>query len=120
MIPGMNILSSALGVIAAQTVTYYQATGRTTNSIGLDVAAFATGVPIRASVQAVSRDRYQSYGLDLQKNYIMVYAMSSFVNMARGRTGDQLGFNGKRYQVPSESDWFVQDGWTSLLCLEIG
>ena len=120
MIPGSNLLRSALRVIAPQTAVYFQNTGRTTNAAGLDVSTFAAGANVRGSIQAVDLEKYEDMGLDFQHNYIQCYLLSSGIDIARDKSGDQMTFNGKRYQYVKEANWFVQDGWVGFLAVEIG
>ncbi len=78
MIPGANILTTALSIIAKQSFSYYQFQSRTPNAIGQDVATYAEPITLTGSVQPVPRTLYQDYGLDFQRNYINVYAKQGF------------------------------------------
>lgn len=118
-VPGSNLLNQAFTVIARQTVNYYANTGRTTNSIGLDVTAYASVITLRGSFQPVPRKLYQQYGLDLQKSYYTFYCSANILDVARGVSGDQINFNGIRYQVESANDWFAMDGWVGVLCVQV-
>lgn len=120
MIPGSNLLNMAFGAIAQQTVAYYVNTGRTANSIGMQVPSFAAPVNVRGSFQPVPRSKYEYMGLDFQKNYFNFYVSRSVIDLARGVAGDQLVFNGKKFQCESKTDWFGIDGWDAVLCVEIG
>ena len=72
MIPGSNILKTALSVIGQQSFQFYKFTGRTTNALGYDQSSFASPVTLKGSIQAMSRSIYHEYGLDLEKNYILI------------------------------------------------
>lgn len=115
-----NILNLALSVFTPQVFEHHACTGRVTNAIGLDVSSYADPVELTGSVQAVPRNRYEQYGLDLNKNYITVYTSEDVLDVQRDISGDQISFNGKRYQVMSANDWRAMDGWQGLLCVEIG
>ncbi len=119
MIPGSNLLRSALRLIKPTQILYLQATGRTQNAVKQFVATFADPVPLMASVQAVNRDTYNELGLDFQKNYIKVFASKNIVDLGRDTSGDRLIFNGKLYQIESQVDWFVMDGWASCLAVYV-
>jgi len=118
-VPGGNILNLALRVIQPQTVAYHRFIGRTTNSAGYEVAQYAAAKDIRGSLQAVPRNVYQQYGLDLNKNYKMFYAPLDMLDIQRDCSGDQITFCGQIFQVLSAVDWLHIDGWESVLCVQI-
>ena len=119
-IPGMNILNMALAVIAKQTIQYYQYTGRALNDLGQDVATYAAPVDIFGSWQPVPRNLYVVLGLDLQKDYFTFYSSNNILDITRDVSGDQLMYDGRRYQVESNVDWYNLDGWKGILCVNIG
>jgi len=119
IVPGSNLLQAALSVIASQTVTYFAASGRTLNAVGQYVTTFATSVSLVGSFQPVPRALYQTYGLDLSKTYYTFYSSTNIQDVNRDVSGDQLEFNGKRFQCLASNDWFAIDGWTGILCVEI-
>jgi hypothetical protein len=120
MIPGSNLLNMALSVIAKQSVQYFKFAGRTTNAIGNFGNTYDAPTTLQGSWQFVPRALYQQYGLDLQKSYATFYVSANVVDIAREVAGDQLTFNGRRYQVESTNSWFAQDGWVGVLCVDIG
>jgi hypothetical protein len=120
MIPGANLLKTALTVIARQTITYYAAIGRTLNTVGQDVTTYAPGVLVYGSFQPVPRQLYQSYGLDLQKDYFMFYSLTNVADVNRDRSGDQIAYNGQRFQCESNREWYTLDFWKGILCVHIG
>lgn len=120
MIPGSNILNMAMSVIATQAVDYYAYAYRTVNDIGLDVAGYQDPVTIYGSVQAVPRSVYQERGLDLQKNYVNFFVRSDAIDLHRDTSGDQFRYSGKVFQLISTTNWYGQDGWVEVLCVEIG
>jgi hypothetical protein len=119
-IPGQNLLNMALSIIARQSLNYYRFSGRTLNSIGQDVTIYDTPVILVGSWQPVPRQLYQAYGLDLQKDYFTFYSSNNILDVTRDVSGDQIAFNGQRYQCESNNDWFQLDGWKGVLCVHIG
>lgn len=117
--PGSNLLRQALTVIFPQVINYYPAIGRSINSVGQYVTLYGAGQLIRGSFQAVPRKLYQQYGLDLQKSYYTFYTLNDLIDVERDVSNDQLTYNGLRYQVESDNDWFAQDGWKGVLCCYI-
>lgn len=121
MIPGYgNVLSMALELFVQQTVAYYEYTGRDENIIGQYDSDYADPVNIMGSFQPVPRELYEKYGLYLQKIYYTFYTPNNVKDVKRDVSGDQIVFEGRRYQVESSNDWFSQDGWVGVLCVDIG
>lgn len=120
MIPGSNLLNMALSIIAKQAITYYQNTGRTLNSIGQDIALYASPKILVGSFQPVPRNLYEAYGLDFQKDYFTFYTSNNILDVERDVSGDQIAFNGWRFQCESNNDWYPLDGWKGVLCVKIG
>ena len=120
MIPGTNLLRQAQTLIRPTTVTYFQFMGRTTNTIGQDVSSYAPGVAISANVQAVKRAFYQRMGLDYTKRYIEIWTTTDTVDLYRDRAGDQIEWEGRRYELMNEEEWTPIDGWNSALAVDVG
>ena len=119
--PGSNLLARALSMLTPQTITYYQDAGRTTSAAGYDVTAYQEPVTVtRASVQAVPLRNYQSLGLDFKRKYVNVFACADIIGLDRDRSGDQVAYAGKRYDIEASTPWYGQDGWVELLCIEAG
>lgn len=114
-----NLLAAAATVLPMQAITYYPYASRAINDVGLEIATYGTAVPLKASVQAVSRSTYEQYGLDLQKKYITVFIQKNLIDIDRGVSGDKIAYNGATFQVESETDWFAVDNWTYLLAVRI-
>lgn len=119
MIPGANVLNMAFSIIARETVSYYAFVERGLNNVGQDVTTYAAPIDMTGSWQAVPRRLYQVYGLDLQKEYFMFYTSNNVLDIARDISGDQIVFQGRRFQCESDNDWFAMDGWKGVLCVLI-
>ena len=119
MIPGANILNMALSVIARQTISYYMSTGRVLNDVGQYVTSYSAGVFIVGSFQPVPKELYTKWGLDLQKTYYVFYTSNNLVDIGRDVSGDQIAFNGQRFQCESADNWYEMDGWKRMLCVLI-
>lgn len=120
MIPGQNLLNMALTLIAKQVVMYYQYASRSTNAVGQDITVYLDPVEMFGSFQAVPRKLYELYGLDLQKDYSTFYTSNNVLDITRDVSGDQLVYQGRRYQVESDNDWYAQDGWKGVLVVDLG
>jgi hypothetical protein len=116
---GGNLLNLALKVIPKQTVLYSQFTGRTTNSIGLDVISFAAAVNVTGSFQPVPREKIENMGLDYNKSYCNFYTSTPLADLMRDTAGDRFVFGGRTYQVMSNIDWTNVDAWLCSLAVAI-
>lgn len=118
--PGSNLFKRAIKLIKPTTIQYFKYDGRTLNDVKQWISTFAAPTDITASVQAVPRSVYKQFGLDLQKQYIKFFAPVDFFDLSRDTAGDKVVFNGRLYQINSQTDWFVQDGWASCLAADVG
>jgi len=119
MIPGSNLLKTALGIIAPQSVTYYQFISRDQSAKGQWVATYADPVTVPGSFQPVPRQLYEQYGLDFSRSYFMFYTNTNVISTERDVSGDQLVFDGKQYQCESNNDWIAIDKWKGVLCVQV-
>jgi len=119
MIPGSNLLKTALGLIASQTITYYQFVSRAQSAKGQWVPTYASAISIRGSLQPVPRNLYEQWGLDLSKNYFTFYSLNDVISMQRDVSGDQFVFNNQQYQCEANNDWFAIDKWKGVLCIQV-
>lgn len=119
--PGSNLLNQAMCVISKQKVLYFRATGRETKRTGLEVTAFAEGV-IKGdgSFQPVDTAKYAFMGLDLAKSYSYWWVPYDVKDLQRDISADQVEFGGRRWQIESGRNWYLQDGWKKILCVDIG
>lgn len=120
MIPGSNLLGQALMAITPQAIAYYRATGRTVNTIGEYITAFAAATTVYGSFQPLSRALYSQYNLDLQKSYYTFYTSSNVIDIERDISSDQIRYNNQIFQCISNNDWYAQDGWKGMMCVYVG
>lgn len=121
MIPGSNLLRSALSLIARQTVYLYRWSGRSTTADGMDVSTFSSPEAItEGSVQAVPRNRYDSMGLDYSRNYVTWFTTATATGVERDRSPDQFVYGSRRYEVQLVTPWNLQDGWNEVLGIDLG
>lgn len=84
------------------------------------VATFGPAQAMAASVQSVPRETYVALGLDLQRNYVTVFAAADIVDLQRDSSGDQFVSDGVIYQIESQTSWYLRDGWAECFAVEIG
>lgn len=119
-IPGSNLFNRASRLIRRNPIQYYPFVSRVKNQARQWVSTFGPMQTILASVQAVPRDTYVQLGLDLQRNYVAVFAAIDVVDLERDSSGDQFVFDGSVYQIESQNTWFLRDGWAECIAVEIG
>lgn len=118
MIPGSNLLKAAFRAIATTPVDYYKFSARTINNVGQNVATYEPVQYIRGSLQAVQKNLYQTYGLDLQKNYANFYVSTAIIDVQRDFSPDLIVYNNDVYSCESNIFWFPIDGWVCILLVK--
>lgn len=117
--PGSNQLTDAFELICPEPFDYYRFTGMTTNAVGIDVRSYAAAVTARGSVQPVDRSKYGEMGLDFTRRYIQVWTDTDVMDLYRERAGDQIGWNSARWEIQSENDWHIIDGWNRFTAIQV-
>ena len=114
-----NLLEDALDVVGRQAMTYYPYSTRSKNSAGIMNATYSAGQAVEGSIQPVPRQMYEKLNLDWSKYYATIFVSKNVIDIARDVSGDQFAYAGRRYQAESRTDWFAQDGWDAILCIQI-
>lgn len=120
MTPGADLLSIALTVINPQEVLYRRFLGQELNEARIKVDKWEVPFTIFGSVQRVKRDKYAELGLDFSRRYVTLYASLDIKDIHRENNGDQFNFGDRTYQVVSDGNWFLMDGWASCIAVDIG
>jgi hypothetical protein len=74
---------------------------------------------MKGSIQAVNKQVYQNLGLDYQKNYIAIFVSADLIDLGRNQSGSIVEWQGKAWQLTTETDWFKIDGWVKVLAVEV-
>lgn len=119
LVPGSNILNLALMVIAKQQFNWYPFANRLDQPNGQYLSVYNTPVSLLGSVQAVSRNLYQEYGLDFDKYYLHFFVSQNVIDVTRDVSGDVIVFEGNTYQCLSITPWFGIDGWVEIVAVQI-
>ena len=120
MIPGSNLLNLAFTIIKPTKVNLYRFSSKLENEIGNVVNSYEPPESITTGVQTVPRSVYRQMGLDFNKRYIRLWSSENFEDLQRDRSGDQIGYKGRRYELMNEEDWTPIDGWNGILAIDIG
>jgi hypothetical protein len=121
----MNLLNLALGAIASVvppiTVTWSKWVSRTQNDRGDWVHTYAES-PIVGSWQPVPLTRVKELGLDMSKRYHTLYTSHDVGMVNRGKAPDKITHpDGTVHEVAGiPAEWFNQNGWRAILCVEQG
>ena len=117
--PGSNLLSTALTVVCRDNFEYLRFQGITNNEIGLDVRTYAAPVTRSGSIQAIDFSEFSTMGLDFNKSYIQIWTETQVNTVNRDKSGDQVIWNSRRFEVQSVNDWHLVDGWNHFTAVEV-
>jgi hypothetical protein len=135
MIPGSNLLMTALSVIGSQTVNWFQYQSIGAGPTGLETVTYAAHQTIMlGSVQPVPRNRYEAWGLDWQKSYVTWFVPNvnaQSISRSPDNSGDVIEWpvnkdgslvtgKSRRYQLIGDTPWTNIDGWTYVIGIDIG
>jgi hypothetical protein len=135
VIPGSNILKTALSVIGSQTVNWFKFQSTAPGPTGLQTATYAASVTITlGSVQPVPRSRYEAYGLDWQKSYVTWFVPNvdaqpikrnpdgsgDVIEWPVNNDGSLIAGKSRRYQLVGDTPWTNIDSWTYVIGIDIG
>lgn len=120
MIFGMNLLSLAGSVIEKQSVMWTRFRERVQNDRGHWITEYHDPVEIRGSWQPVPESTIRDLGLDTTRRYHNLYSSHAIKNIARGSSPDLIEQGGFLHEVVGRTDWYEQNGWREILCVEIG
>lgn len=119
----LNLLPIAMRATAIlgcnKNFLFYKWIGNTVDSMGRDVPEFAPPIPATGSIQAVSNKMYEQLGLDLNKNYKIVFSPVLIQSIAEKIQPDRILYNGRTYEVVENKDWYETNGYTKVLMVEL-
>lgn len=119
-VPGGNLLAMASKVIAQQEVQFLRFKSNTSNAAGLKVPSYYPASPVKGSFQPLPKSRIQNLGLDWNSSYYTFYCSKKVLPVERMTSGDQIIFCGRKFDVTSDDNWLQIDGWTGVLCVDVG
>ncbi len=118
-IPSSNLLNDALTLVCPEPFLLSRFNGTTTNDIGVDVRTYETPFVSQGSIQPVDRKFYEQFGLDFNKRHIQIWSSTDIEDIYRGRSGDQIGWNLRTWEVVGETEWFEIDGWQTIIAVQV-
>lgn len=113
-----NLLNLALTVIPPREIQWLKFDSWQTNAAGYDIPVYSSPITIQAMVQAMPNSMYEEHGLDKTKNYIVIHTSEHIQDTAGQKIADRFLIDGKFYNVTSTTDWYVYNGWVSVIACE--
>lgn len=119
----LNLLPIAMRATAIlgcnKTFKYFDYDGTTTNEIGNEVLTYTEPITYTGSIQPVSNKMYEQLGLDLQKNYKVVYCPQLLHSIAEKEVTGKIEYNGGTYDIIENKNWWETNGYTKCIICEI-
>lgn len=113
-----NLLNIAMTVIPTQEIEWHRFKDHINDPILGNKPTYFDKVIIKGSFQSADVKDVKEMGLDITRNYKALYSSHRIENVQRGDMPDLLIYDGKKYTVVGDSDWYAQDGWKSIVCIE--
>lgn len=119
----LNLLPIAMQATAIlgcnKNFLFYKWINTKVDSIGRDIPEFAPPKPTTGSIQAVSNKMYEQLGLDLNKNYKIVYSSELIQSIAEEIQPDRIVYNNRTFEVVENKNWYETNGYTKVLMVEL-
>jgi len=89
------------------------------DDLGYEVPVTSFQATYTGSVQAVSNKLYEQLGLDLNKNYKLVYCPQLVKSLAEKDVTGQVLYDGKTWDIIENQNWYETNGFTKFIMVEI-
>jgi|SRR5690606_38349006 len=117
---GPNLLGLALSALGGQTVQWHRFKSRSQNNRGQWITEYHNPTDILGSWQPVDAQTVKELGLDTSKRYHNLFTSHPVDAVNRGESPDVVVMDGRRHEVVGNMDWYRQNGWRGLLCVDVG
>ena len=71
------------------------------------------------SIQPLPRNLYQMYGLQFDRFYVTVYMPECATDVSRDTAGDQIEYQGNRFQAVQKVNWYTPNFWIAMLFVQV-
>lgn len=115
-----NLLNVALKAIGMQTLHWYSFSNRTQNDRGLWVNEYIDQGLVKGSWQPVDARTIKELGFDTKLQYHNFYVSKPINVFSRNEAPDYFIIEGRKHEVVGGSEWYAQNGWKGLLCVDAG
>lgn len=102
-----------------KTFQFLKYKGAAIDPMGRDVPEFEDPVTLTGSIQPVSNKMYEQLGLDLNKNYKVIYSPALMQSIAENLQPDRIVFENRTYEITENKDWYSSNGWTKVIAVEL-
>ena len=118
-----NLLNTAMAATCIlgcnKTFTFLKYLGTTIDDMGRDIPQFDEPKTLTGSIQAVSNEMYEQLGLDLNKNYKIVFSSTLMKSLAEDIQPDRIIYNNRTFELVENKNWYDTNGWTKALVVEL-
>lgn len=118
-----NLLNPAMAAIAIlgcnKPFTFLKYKGTTIDDMGRDVPEFEEPRTLLGCIQPVSNKMYEQLGLDLDKNYKIVFSSALMKSLAENIQPDRIIYQGLTYELVENKNWYETNGWTKAIMVEL-
>lgn len=119
----LNLLPIAMNATSIlgcnKTFLFYKYIGTIIDDLGRDKPDFAEPVRITGSVQPVSNKMYEQLGLDLDKNYKIIYSSALINSIAEDIQPDRVVYDNRTFEIVENKNWYETNGYTKILMVEL-
>lgn len=119
----LNLLPIAMQATAIlgcnKTFLFYKWINIKVDFMGRDVPEFAPPKSMTGSIQPVSNKMYEQLGLDLNKNYKIVYSPELIQSIAEEIQPDRIVYNNRTFEMVENKNWYETNGYTKVLMVEL-
>ena len=91
----------------------------TINEIGNEIVTLPEPVTYTGSIQPVSNKLYEQLGLDLTKNYKVVYCPQLLLSLAEQTATGKIKYDGRTFDIIENKNWWETNGYTRCVICEI-
>lgn len=100
-------------------IEYADETETTINEIGYEVPTISFQADYTGSVQAVPNKMFEQMGLDLNKNYKLVYCPNLVKSLAEKDVTGKILYEGKSWDIIENQNWYETNGFTKFIMCEV-
>lgn len=114
----MNLLTQALSQHKKTKAIWYPMKERTLDDRGVYVNTYCSPITISGSFQPMSMTTIKALGLDLTKQYYVIYTSNPVMPLI-SKSPDRIVIGCREFDVISVMDWYAHDGWRQVNLVEI-
>lgn len=117
LLPAAMAATNILG--CNKSFKFYKFKGSTLDELGRDIPEYFDPASYTGSIQAVPNRIYEQLGLELDKNYKTIFCPELMRSLAESTQSDIIEYDGKKYQIIENKNYYETNGWTKALVAEL-